>query len=393
MELDFSQINAGIPQPLAEVYLLHGSDDALKRQALDAIKGAAIDPSSADFDCEECDVPPSGAADADLVRRVISAAAGLPMLSPRRVVILTGVQRLSKEDQDLLASGFTQLADTSCLILISGVPDYDSGKLRAKSVPTAKLMAAAARAGATVLCNAPRGADLRARAAAIVKERGKTIASDALERLLRPAAAAAAERGAGPRGKDMAADFHVVKQELEKVMAYAGARPHIVLADVAAVGASSADDDIFALLDAVGSRNVPLSISLLDEMLRAGDKPDAVAARTFVMLGRHLRLLWGAKFLADERRNPRSDAQGSAEHLLSGELLGLSSRQSFLLRRLEQQGRQWSYPDLRRGIARILASDMAMKGIAIPAVLGVRAPGLDPASNLRLLVVELCGTR
>ncbi len=40
-----------------------------------------------------------------------------------------------------------------------------------------------------------------------------------------------------------------------------------------------------------------------DNLLEAGDKPDAVAARTFVMLARHLRQVWGAKYLADQRLN------------------------------------------------------------------------------------------
>ena len=70
-------------------------------------------------------------------------------------------------------------------------------------------------------------------------------------------------------------------------------------------------------------------------MLDAGDKPDAVAARTFVMLARHLRQLWGAKYLADHRLNGFNLKGGlppDVQAVLSGEMIGITQRQSFRLK-------------------------------------------------------------
>jgi hypothetical protein len=75
---------------------------------------------------------------------------------------------------------------------------------------------------------------------------------------------------------------------------------------------------------------------------------------------------------------------------LSGEMLGITQRQSFLLKNLQEQARGWSYPALQHGLRRVLASDMAMKSIVSGPTLNAVAPVDDPASNLRLLVVELC---
>lgn len=391
MELEYARIAAkGFPQPIARVYLFQGSDDALKREAVQKLTEPLLDPDMAEFDREERDAPSSGGGEADLARQILASAAGAPMLSERRVVIVTNVQRLGKEDQDGLAAGLNNLGERSCLVLLAGAPEYEAGKVKGRSTVGTKLATAVAKAGAVVLCDAPGAGDLKSRATALLKARGKTMEPEALQIILQRAVAAAADRGGG--GK--AGDVHVLTSELEKVMSYAGDRTKITSADAIAVGTRGAEENIFALLDAVGHRDARRALGEVDEMLRTGDKPDGVAARTFVMLARHLRLIWGAKYLADKRLSGerlRGGLPPDVQSLLSGELVGLTMRQSFLLRGLQEQARGWGYGDLQRALARTLASDMAMKGIAPVKELGARAPGDDPAANLRLLVASLCG--
>lgn len=391
MELDYAKLAAkGFPKPIARVYLLQGSDDALKREAVLKLTEPLLDPTMADFDREERDVPSSGGGDGDIARQMLASAGGAPMLSERRVVIVTNVHRLGKEDQDSLAAGLGALGERSCLVLVAGAPEYDAGKVKGRSTVGTKLANAVAKAGAVVLCDAPGAGDLKSRATALLKSRGKTMEPEALQIILQRAVAAAADRGGG--GK--AGDVHVLTSELEKVMAFAGDRTPITTKDAIAVGTRGAEENIFALLDAVGHRDARRALNEVDEMLRSGDKPDGVAARTFVMLARHLRLIWGAKFLAEKRLSGdrvRGGLPPDVQSLLSGELVGLTMRQSFLLRGLQEQARGWGYGDLQRALARTLASDMAMKGIAPVKELGAKAPGDDPAANLRLLVAALCG--
>ncbi len=391
MELDYARLGAkGFPKPILRVYLLQGSDDALKREALEKLTAPLLDASMTDFDRDEREASSAGAGEGDFARQTLASACSVPLLSERRVVVVNSVQRLAKEDQDALAVGLTGLGAQSCLVLIAGAPEYEAGKLKGRTAVGAKLQAAVAKLGATVQCDAPGEADLSARAQAIVKARGKAIAPDALRLITGRAKAAAADRG----GSGKSGDIHVLTNELEKALAYIGERDKITREDALAVGLRSTEENIFALLDAVGHRDAGRALAEVDEMLRTGDKPDGVAARTFVMLARHLRLLYGAKFLAEQRAGAGAmrgaGLPPEVQAVLSGEMVGLTLRQSFLLRGLQEQARLWDYAALRDGLARVLASDMTMKGITPVKELGQAAPGDDPASNLRLLVIDLC---
>ena len=390
MELDYARLGAkGFPRPLSSVYLFTGSDDALKREAVRRLTEPLLDSSFADFDREDRDVSSSGAAgDGEVARQILASAGGAPMASERRVVVVSNIQRLGKEDEELLALGLPKLGSLSCLVLIAGAREYEAGKAKGPAVGT-KLANALAKAGTIVLCDAPGDSGLQARAHALLQERGKTMEPKALGLVLDRARSVATERGGG--GKT--GDLQMLLSELEKVLAYVGERQNVTVADVAAVGIHNVEDSIFRLLDCVGNRDARQALTETDHLLLNGGKPDGVAARTFVMLARHLRLVWGAKFLAEHRLNGfnlKSGMPPDVEAALSGEMLGLTQRQSFLLKNLQEQARGWSYDDLGAALGQILASDMAMKGIEPGKALGPSAPGVDPASNLRLLVVALC---
>lgn len=97
MELDYSKLAKGFPKPIEKVYLLTGSDDALKREALQKLTEPLLDASFADFDKEELDIPPTGAGEpGEAGRRILASAGGVPMASERRIVVVTNVHRLGK---------------------------------------------------------------------------------------------------------------------------------------------------------------------------------------------------------------------------------------------------------------------------------------------------------
>lgn len=379
MELNFPQIaRSGFPKPAARVYLFVGGDDALKREAVDKLTIPLLDPSSADFDREVFEVGLDN--DADQVRSILAAAAGAPMFSERRVVVANNVQRLGKDEQDTLAAGLQRLCELSCLVLVAGAPEYEGGRPKGRTTVGTKLQNAAAKAGVVVTCDPPGAADLKSRAAEILRERGKTAEPAALEVLSRTAIIAAADRGGG--GK--AGDLLVLMHELEKVIAYSGDRPRITQADALAVASRGSEENIFALLDAVGNRSAPRALGQVDQMMRAGERPDGVTARALVMLARQLRMIFAAKYLGDNKG-------AEAQEPLSGEMLGLATRQSYLLKSLQDQGRKWTYDQLRAGLGRVLASDMSLKGVPPISALGYRADsGEDPEGNLRTLIIALC---
>src|SRR5688500_12058976 len=98
-ELNYASLSGrNFPSPISRVYLFHGGDDASKQEGVARLTDPLIDPSAADFDKEIRDIPVSGS-DGQLATEILAAAGGVPMFSDRRVVVVTNVQRLGKEDQ------------------------------------------------------------------------------------------------------------------------------------------------------------------------------------------------------------------------------------------------------------------------------------------------------
>src|SRR5665213_1615707 len=145
MQSDFSSLNGVLPNPIPRVTLIMGTDDGLKSEAVHLLVSKVVDPEFADIDHEEVDVPHSGSD--NLGRTIVSMSMGMPMFSERRVIVVSNIQRLNKEDQDALIAGIDQLGERSCLVLVAGTPEFDSGKIKAKSVASAALVKAVDKFG------------------------------------------------------------------------------------------------------------------------------------------------------------------------------------------------------------------------------------------------------
>jgi DNA polymerase-3 subunit delta len=382
-----SKNGAGLLEPLAQVYLLLGGDDALKREATERLLDAGLDPSFADFDRETIDLGAGGNAaenGEDPTVQILSAAASAPFGSPRKVVIVRSIQRLAKDRQEALAAGVSKLGALTLLILVADAPEYEAGRPKGRQVE-AVLKKAVSNAGMVVICDALQSGDLRSRARILIEESGKTADEAAISALVARASSASAAPGAG-------GDLNTLAQETQKLITYAGERSHITAADAALLITQSPDENIFPLLDAVGARNTKRAAELVDALLDTGDKPDAVAARTLVMLQRHFRLLSLAKYLAERRIPPKGALPEEIKELLSGELVGVAASQAYRLPAYARQAAGFTWSELNLAMERILASDLAMKGIALADSLGQESPaGSDePAANLRLLIFSLC---
>lgn len=386
-EVSYNQIVATgrpFPEPLQRVYLVTGADDALKHEAVQRLMAAGLDPSFADFDRETIDLGAGGDAGEsgeDPVVKILSAVNSMPFGSPRRVVTALSVQRLSKERQDALAAGVPRVGEMSLLILVADAQEMEAGRPKGKSVENS-LKKAVAGAGVVLVCDAAEVKDLRSRAAALFAERGKRCGDDVLEILT--ARAHAASGGSG-------GDLNTLINETEKLIAYVGDRDEVTGHDAQQVIPQFADENIFALMDAVGARDTRLAMRQCDALLESGDKADGVAARTFVMLQRHFRLMMLAKYLSEQGVAGRGVLPDDVKALLSGELIGFAAGQSYRVAQYARQAQRFEWSDLIRGMNRILVSDLMMKGIVPGDSSPVTAPATeDAAVNLRLLVVDLC---
>ena len=373
------------PGDPARVTLLTGGDDALKREAMGRLLKAALDPAFADFDRETIDLGAGGDGNEggeDPVVKILAAASAAPFMSPRRVVLVESVQRLSKERQDALAEGLGKLGALSCLILMADPQEYEGGRPKGKSVENS-LRKAVNAAGVVVVCEAPDARDLRSRAEVLLETAGKSAPPEVIDILIARATAASGSSGG---------DLNTLTNETAKLIAYVGSSSEITVYDAQQVIAHVSQESIFQLLDAIGARDPKGALLKLDAMFESGDKPDAVAARTLVMMQRHFRLMALAKFLGEQKGIGRGALPPDVQELLSPELSSFATGQAYRLQSYGRQASRFAWADIARATERILLCDLTMKGIVPGESLAAHAPntGDDAATSLRLLVIDLC---
>jgi DNA polymerase-3 subunit delta len=180
----------------------------------------------------------------------------------------------------------------------------------------------------TVECNRLAGPKLHDWVTHAVAKRGYRITSDALQFLL----------------YEQEPDLQTLKQEIEKLCTYAGDTPEITLDDVQEVTHTSRLQSIFALSDALGTRQIGPAFTVLDRLLNQGEPPLVILS----MMVRHIRLLWSVKQLGQQRHDTSHMAK----------TLGLPLA---VCRQLVTQSQHLSTAHLRQLYAAALEADVTFK--------------------------------
>ena len=348
-----------------QVYLFHGEEDRLKDEAVAALSRRVVEADFADFDREALSVDSADSA------AILAAAAQAPFGSERRLVIVTGLEawreRGKQTEADRLAEGLTRLPSTCCLALVVKAGE-DEG--RRKTALTTKLDNAVKKLGAMVNCPALKGESLAAWVTERVRLEGKRIAGDAAAALV----------------QTVGSEMRPLEMEIAKLVSYIGERDTITARDVGLIVAASPEDVMFTAIDAICRRQPDRALVLLAELHRYDPKPQAVAGKLLSLLARQYRMLWQAKFLAEQRVSPRDVRALPPE--LAAELPSESNiaQLAFKAADLFSLSKTYSWPALTRALEQLLLCDLANKG-------GVTDEsgsfGADPAGNLQLLVIEL----
>ncbi|MCL5998021.1 MAG: hypothetical protein M1546_18520 [Chloroflexi bacterium] len=147
--------------------------------------------------------------------------------------------------------------------------------------------------------------------------------------------------------------------ELEKLVAYASGR-RIESADVDSLVADEEISDMFKFVDAVSVRDGQTAFRLMRGILARGESPLVV----MTMLARQTRLMLSAK---------------EYESLPADQLAQAMSVHPFVARKVEQQARRFSTPELERAHLAIMEADVAIK-----------TGRMDDLTALDTLVVMFC---
>ena len=297
---------------LKNVYYMYGDEELLAEGALARLRerlGAEVDP---DFNMEVLDAAEAGA------DKVIDAAETIPLLSPRRLVVVRAVDGMSRADQAKLARYLESPNPATILVLVARFPQ--SGQARdaksLKRVEGTALFKAAAGAG-EVLKFSMGGRGKRARLEEFVtecfKKREIKATPEARDALL--------ERTGN--------DLREIEGAVERISLYTGEQPEVGVPEVELLTVPRAERDVFEFVDAVAERRRDLALYLFNRLMRQGETPQ----RLFGLLLRQYRLISRVKSL-------------SGDHDY-GEIAGKVGVPPFIVGKCLQQSKRYSSERLR----------------------------------------------
>ena len=228
--------------------LFHGEEPFLTRVAVRLLKKSLITPGSEAFDLSTFSGREATA------EAVISHASTVPMLSPRRLVVVYEFERMSPSERTRLSRSLDAVPDGACLALIS----FD--RLGGRAAWERQMLDAAV----VVDCGRPSRDVLGALVERMAEERNRSIDE--------PAASLLIDWTEGGLSR--------IASELDKLAAYVGDDSAIALDDVRAVvgeGASHFTD----LAEAVAGRDLGAALGLAGELVQTGVAPAQLVSQLY----------------------------------------------------------------------------------------------------------------
>ncbi len=277
-----SDLARGCFQP---VYLFFGSEELQLREAVARLRAEATTPETRSFNYFEFSGQDADAAE------IVKNANTFPMMSPRRLVLVTEVGALPAESLEKLIE-YAASPQTKTVMVLVWVDVDRRTSFYKRMVECAGVIEFAKL----------KGPALERWATSYLAERGFHIAPTALGRLLDYA------------GSDLLSLANV----MEKLVLYCGEEREIPLSAVDALVPASRQHGIFDLTAAMGKRDRRLALRLLGNLLEGGEPPLVI----LTMMARHFRQIIIAKeLLARGRQSGEIRAAAQVPEFVMPELL------------------------------------------------------------------------
>jgi len=247
-ELD-TQLRNAEPQ---SVYLVLGPEEYLCRQAIDLLKSKILKPEALAFDYHEF------IAGEAPVNEIIKAANTFPMISRRKVVLVTQVEKLKDAEQDRLVDSLKKNSPRSTLVL--SAIDLDHRKRFYKALRDGHCVAEFQKLKIPALERWTNE---------YFKKQGYRVSTTAISKIVELAGS----------------DLQSLVMELDKLILYSGTGKDIPNAAVDDLVRGSRQQSIFELIGAIGKRDRSGALRSLANLVGMGEHPLVVVA----MMARHCR--------------------------------------------------------------------------------------------------------
>ena len=309
-------------------YFFYGDNQFLIDELVQIITSAIIVPDFISFD--------RSVLHGDEIRpeAILNAVETPPMASPKRVVVLSRVDKLSEKIKKILLDYLEHPAPTTLLIVTAPKVDKKRAFYKRLMLRTTPIALSNLNEKETMVWIKERVSSL-----------GWSIDSE----------------GARTLYNSIGNDQSYLANEIDKLTLCAGEKRKITAEDVAAVAGKSRVNSIFDLPDAIGRMDCYQSIALVNNLLAWGQQPSHILA----MILRHMLILLSLKCL--KKRNA-SQAEMCRRHNLSSYYLGGYLKQSAM----------FTETALRRRIRLLQATEARLKS----------TPG--KALELESLVYRMC---
>lgn len=234
------------------LYLILGPEQYQCRAAVDIIKRSLLKPESVAFDyCAYSakDTP---------IERIFETVNTFPMLSNRRLVLVTELEKMAQSEHDKLLDNLDSLMPSSMLVLVAEELDHRK-----------KLFKTIRDKGCIAEFPMLKGASLKRWVEDSIREKGYRVSSATAAKIV-----------------DLAgSDLQSLAGELEKLFLFAGEEKQITDAAVEELVRNSRQHGIFELIDAIGIRDRAGALNSLTNLLGMGEPP----LRIVSMMARHSR--------------------------------------------------------------------------------------------------------
>jgi DNA polymerase-3 subunit delta len=243
---------------IPSVLFLYGEDQGRIRSFVTALRKACLQGASEAFNLNRLDaqeVP---------MERVLEAARTLPILAPRRLVLVANASGLSTPEWNKVLSYLQDPSPHTCLVFLS------------ERLPEPKEIQKAMGDKGVLLRFRPRTVkDAGSWVTSRFQQEGKRIRPEAVALLL--------ERAGTGEGE--------LEIEIQKILCYVGDSKEVSAEDVAQVGTDIRPLKLFDLTDALAEYRTAQALRILHRLMEEGTHPLALLG----MLLRQIRLLWQAR--------------------------------------------------------------------------------------------------
>lgn len=329
--MNYSELNHHLEKKeLAPLYLFYGEEGFLIEESVKKIVDIAVPSECREFNYQTLDGREINISD------VLFSAKTFPFLAARRLLVVRNANELKGGEKNLEAYCQDPFPQTTIVFIINQ-KELHRGKVFFQMIATK---------GWAV--NFPK---LRETEVAIwigkkFAERQYSINYRAKEILLEKA-------GLNLQG---------LAQEIEKIVLFAGERNVIEPSDVEAVVGQSRVENLFALADAIGQKQLDKALGILNRLLLSGETHLAI----FGMIQRQFRMVWQVMELKDHGLNTTAIAKKM-------------SQPAWLVQKMMKQGQGFDQEQIKRFFLTFLQADLEFKNSVH-----------SPRHILEFLILRLC---